>query len=59
MGEFGNAADLYFGGDMEAGIALTGQVCGRIEEIKPVEKVLRETVEEFFEIMGDLAARYT
>ena len=30
--EFGSALDLYFGGDMEASIALSGQVCGRIDE---------------------------
>ncbi len=58
MGEFGTAMDLYFGGDMEASIALSGQVCGRIDEVKPVEKVIRETAEEFFEIVGELAARY-
>ena len=32
---FGSAMDLYFGGDMEAAIALSGQVAGRIDEIKP------------------------
>ena len=58
MGEFGTAMDLYFGGDMEASIALSGQVCGRIEEVKPVEKVIRETTEEFFEIVAELASRY-
>ena len=28
MAEFGTATDLYFGGDMEASIALSGQVAG-------------------------------
>ena len=28
---FGAAMDLYFGGDMEAAIALSGQVAGRID----------------------------
>ena len=32
----GRALDLYFGGDMEASIALTGQVAGRIESVEPV-----------------------
>src|SRR5512143_3310222 len=36
MSEFGRALDLYFGGDMEASIALSGQVAGRIDEVKPV-----------------------
>ena len=34
--------DLYFGGDMEAAIALTGQVAGRIESVEPVEPIIRE-----------------
>src|SRR5258705_7015769 len=37
--EFGSAQDLYFGGDMEAAIALTGQVCGRIDSGKPVRQI--------------------
>jgi enoyl-[acyl-carrier protein] reductase II len=58
MGEFGHAKDLYFGGDMEASIALSGQVCGRIDEIKPVDQIIRETVDEFFATMRDLGAAY-
>ncbi len=48
MQEFGSALDLYFGGDMEASIALTGQVAGRIDEIKPVKEIIAETIEEFY-----------
>ncbi len=33
--------DLYFGGDMEASLANTGQVAGRIESVKPVAEILR------------------
>jgi enoyl-[acyl-carrier protein] reductase II len=58
MGEFGRALDLYFGGDMEASIALSGQVCGRIDEVKPVKQVLEETMAEFDEVISGLAARY-
>jgi len=47
MSEFGHALDLYFGGDMEASIALSGQVAGRIDEVKPVAEILRETIDEF------------
>jgi enoyl-[acyl-carrier protein] reductase II len=39
--------DLYFGGDMEAAIALAGQVVGRIDEVKPVATIIDETVREF------------
>jgi enoyl-[acyl-carrier protein] reductase II len=58
MGEFRRALDLYFGGDMEASIALSGQVAGRIDSVKPVAQVIRETVEEFEAVMGEMAARF-
>jgi enoyl-[acyl-carrier protein] reductase II len=55
MLEFGTAKDLYFGGDMEASIALGGQVMGRIDEVKPVRQILDETVAGFFETIEALA----
>jgi enoyl-[acyl-carrier protein] reductase II len=58
MGEFGNALALYFGGDMEASIALSGQVAGRIDEVKPVAQILRETIEEFEAVTAELGAKY-
>ena len=58
MKEFGHALDLYFGGDMEASIALSGQVAGRIDEVKPVAQVIRETVEEFEAVTADLGRRF-
>ena len=58
MGEFGNAKALYFGGDMEASIALSGQVCGRIDEIKPVAQIIAEIVAEFEAVTADLGRRY-
>ncbi len=58
MGEFGNAKDLYFGGDMEASIALSGQVCGRIDAIKPVAQIIRETVDDFFKTVQNLSTGY-
>ena len=48
MQEFGTALDLYFGGDMEASIALTGQVAGRIEKEKSVKDIIKETINEFY-----------
>ena len=47
MAEFGRTRDLYFGGDLEAAIALTGQVAGRIESIAPVAEIIHDTVREF------------
>ncbi len=58
MAEFGKALDLYFGGDMEASIALSGQVAGRIDSVKPVAQVIAETMAEFDETVAALAARY-
>lgn len=55
---FGQIKDLYFGGDMEASVALAGQSAGLIDEIKPVAQIVNETVDGFFEItarMGQLA----
>ena len=42
------ALELYFGGDMEASIALTGQVAGRIDSVRPVADVIAEVKAEFF-----------
>ncbi|MCZ6710595.1 MAG: nitronate monooxygenase [Gammaproteobacteria bacterium] len=58
MTEFGTAMDLYFGGDMEASIALSGQVCGRIDSVRPVAEVIAEIKEEFFQTIGGLQERY-
>lgn len=56
--EFGDARDLYFGGDMEAAIPLTGQVAGRINAIEPVAEILGRCAEECEVILRDLAQRY-
>ena len=58
MGEFRNALDLYFGGDMEASIALSGQVAGRIDAVKPVAQIIAETMAEFGDVVRGMAERY-
>ena len=58
MTEFGTALDLYFGGDMEASIALTGQVCGRIDAVRPVAEIIEEVKREFFETISSLSDGY-
>ena len=55
MSEFGTAMDLYFGGDMEASIALTGQVAGRIESVRPVAEIINDTIDEFRAVAADFA----
>ena len=47
MSVFGGVQDLYFGGNLNAAPALTGQSMGLIDEIKSVETIINETVEEF------------
>jgi len=49
MDQFARTQDVYFGGDLEAGIALTGQVAGRITDIAPVQDILWSTVRQFRE----------
>ena len=34
---------LYFGGDMNAAYAMSGQVAGRIDAVRPVAEILRDT----------------
>ena len=58
FGQFGTAKDLYFGGDMEAAIALTGQVCGRIDAVKPVRQIIDEIRAEFFDVIDAMSKRY-
>jgi enoyl-[acyl-carrier protein] reductase II len=53
--EFGSPFDLYFGGDMNACIALSGQVAGRIESIETVAKIIEDTIAEFAATVARLA----
>lgn len=55
---FGDPQKLYFGGDMEAAIPLTGQIAGRIDAVRPVAEILAEIEREFFETTAALAQRY-
>jgi enoyl-[acyl-carrier protein] reductase II len=56
MDQFGTSGLLYFGGDMEASIALSGQVAGRIDSVRPVAEIIDETVTEFYDTVARLAA---
>ncbi len=58
MAEFGNPQELYFNGDLEAGIALSGQVAGRIEKVQPVAEIIAEIERDFHATVGSLAKRY-
>jgi enoyl-[acyl-carrier protein] reductase II len=52
----GGVKGVYFEGDMEAGIALTGQVAGRIDSIEPVARIIADTVQGFEETVKALAS---
>ncbi len=43
---------------MEASIALSGQVAGRIDAVKPVAQIIGETMAEFNETVAEIGARY-
>jgi enoyl-[acyl-carrier protein] reductase II len=49
--------DLYFGGDMNAAPALTGQSAGLIDTIKPVTQIIDETISEFNEACKRMSAQ--
>lgn len=46
----GSVKDVYFGGDMEASLALAGQTVGLIHEVLPVAEIIERTVEGFHAI---------
>ena len=58
MEHMANLQELYFGGDMEAAIPLSGQVAGRIDAIKSAKEVVSETMIDFNKIMRDLVGQY-
>ena len=57
MSVFGGVQDLYFGGDLNAAPALTGQSMGLIDEVKSVQTIINETVEEFNLTCENLSTR--
>lgn len=56
LSEMSRVRDLYFGGDMESSIALTGQVMGRIEAVRPVADIIADTVRVYRETIARLSA---
>jgi len=56
LAEMSRIQDLYFRGDLESSIALTGQVMGRIEGIKTVADIVEETIVVYRETIAALSA---
>ena len=53
-----NILDLYFGGDLEAAIPLTGQVMGRIQEARSAADIVTSTMTGFYQSLSRLDASY-
>ncbi len=56
--QFGDHEAVYFRGDLEAGLALSGEVAGRIEGIRPVAEIIDECARDCLASIAELAARY-
>ena len=56
LGTLDGILRLYFEGDLEAAFAFGGQVAGRIDEVRPVAEIIRETIEEFRTVIKELTA---
>ena len=48
---------VYFGGDMEASVAVVGQSVGLIDKIDTVANIIKKTIDQFFEAQDHAAAR--
>tara|TARA_B100001029_G_scaffold178486_1_gene185360 strand:- start:1432 stop:2355 length:924 start_codon:yes stop_codon:yes gene_type:complete len=56
MSAMANIKDLYFGGDLNAAPALTGQSAGLINEIMPVKKIVEDTISEFNKVCQEMSS---
>ncbi|WP_299981505.1 nitronate monooxygenase [uncultured Pseudoteredinibacter sp.] len=56
MEAFMTIKDLYFGGDMEASVALAGQTAGLINEVKSAEDIISETISSYNAICHRMAS---
>jgi enoyl-[acyl-carrier protein] reductase II len=53
----GGVKAVYFEGRVGDGVALTGEVAGRIDAIRPVADIIADTVREFAESVSKLSAQ--
>lgn len=53
----GKVTELYFGGDMEASVANTGQVSSRIADLLPVADIVRQTWVEIEQVLDAARSR--
>ena len=55
----GGVKGVYFEGDLESGVALTGQVAGRIDAVRPVADIIGDAVRDFDGAVERLSATRT
>lgn len=58
LGTLDGILKLYFEGDLGAAFAFGGQVAGRIQGVEPVASIIRDMMDEFHAVVGDLARHY-
>ena len=58
MSAMSGIQDVYFGGDLEAGIALSGQVAGRIKASRPVRDIIQECAQDCEKTLLSLRSLY-
>lgn len=58
LGTLDGILRLYFEGDLSAAFAFGGQVAGRIGGVEPVGTIIRDMIDEFHAVVGELARRY-
>jgi enoyl-[acyl-carrier protein] reductase II len=58
MASLDKILSLYFDGDLDAAFAFGGQVAGRIDAVKPVARIIDETIAEFHDTVQTLAKQY-
>ena len=58
MSAMSGIQDVYFGGDLEAGIALSGQVAGRIKASRPVCDIIQECAQDCEKTLLSLRSLY-
>ncbi len=58
MEHMAHLQDLYFGGDLEAAIPLSGQVVGRIDNLNSAAEIVQDTVNGFYKVISGLTENY-
>ena len=58
FGRFGDVPAVYFGGELDRGVALSGEVAARIDSVRPVAEIIAECASDCRSVLADLARRY-